>query len=415
MRTSAICLLAGLGCASALAAVPTVSNVRVAQNGSTRLVTVTYDLADADAVVTVDFTTNGVSIGAANFTNATGAVNCRVAAGNGRTFEWDPLASWPDRQLTNAVFGARLRAWALNAPPPYMTADVADGAVRYYASAEAVPGSVSNETYKTQKLLLRLIPANRREFTMGAPASLSSVSDSSHRETLHQVTLTNDFYLCIYETTQRQWELVKGNRPSVANNDACYEMRPVENVSYRDIRGASLGLQWPANDEVDATSFLGVLRERTGVRFDLPTDAQWEFACKAGTMTALYTGTDSCVTSTETPIARCNGNGGMNWDSGVDTSGATDVVGSYLPNAFGLYDMIGNVYEWCLDRCPSDGSISADDVVDPLGVTTSTDYRVKHGGCAESYYRYDRASYRSVGKSSSQARTTGFRVALRLH
>ena len=414
MKETIAILLAGFGCMAASAAVPTVSNVRVAQDRSTRLVTVTYDLG-ADAVVTADFTTNGVSIGAANFTNAVGAVNCRVAAGNGRAFTWQPIATWPDRQITNAVFGARVRAWALNAPPPYMAADVASGEVRYYATDEAVPGGVASETYKTRKLLLRLIHANGREFTMGAPTSVSASAGYPQRETLHQVAFTNDFYMGVYETTQRQWELVKGNRPSVADNNDFYQMRPVEHVSYRDIRGATLGLQWPANDEVDADSFLGVLRARTGIRFDLPTDAQWEFACKAGTMTALYTGTDSFDAATVTPIARCYGNGGTDWSAGVGTNGATAVVGCYLPNAFGLYDMIGNVYEWCIDRCPSDGAMGADNVIDPLGVATATDYRVRHGGCAEARYRCDRASYRSVSKTTEVAKTIGFRVALRLH
>ena len=296
-----------------------------------------------------------------------------------------------------------------------MAVDVTTGEVRYYASEEAVPGGISNEAYKTQKLLFRLIPANCREFTMGAPLSVSNLAGYPQREVLHQVTFTNDFYLCIYETTQRQWELVKGNRPSVANNTEFYQMRPVENVSYRDIRGATKGLQWPANDEVDEDSFLGILRERTGVRFDLPTDAQWEYACKAGTMTAIYTGTDTLSVQTMTPISRCNGNGGGDWTDGVGTNGATAIVGSYLPNAFGLYDMLGNVYEWCLDRCPSNGAISSDNVIDPLGVATSTDYRVKHGGCAEAKYRYVRSSYRSVSTSDNRAKTSGFRVALRLH
>ncbi|MBR4171479.1 MAG: formylglycine-generating enzyme family protein [Kiritimatiellae bacterium] len=414
MKEKIAILLVGFGCVATFAAVPTVSNVHVEQDKMTREVTVTYDL-DADAVVTADFMTNGVSIGTENYTNAVGTMNCRVAAGTGRTITWRPDRIWPDHQITEKIFGVRVRAWALNAPPPYMVADVENGEVRYYVSAEVVPGGISNEVYKTRKLLFRLISANRREFTMGAPASIAG--DYASHETLHQVTLTNDFYLGVYETTQRQWELVKGNRPSVANNDTYYQMRPVENVSYQDIRGSTLGLQWPANDAVDADSFLGVLRERTGVRFDLPTDAQWEYACKAGTMTALYIGTNTVNAATLNPIARNANNGGGNWSSGVGTNGATAVVGTYLPNSFGLYDMIGNVYEWCIDRCPSNAAMGSEDAIDPLGIATATDYRVKHGGSAEGSppSKYLRATYRGMNTSNTRHRSMGFRVALRLY
>lgn len=397
---------------AAEAAVPTVSDVTITQNKTTRLVTVTYAL-DADAVVTADFTTNGVSIGAANFANATGGINCRMAAGAG-TITWQPDKAWPDHRINENVFGVKVKAWALNAPPPYMVADVSTGDVRYYASADEVPGGVTNDVYKTQKLLCRLVAASGREFTMGAPASIAGSYAS--REVLHQVAFTNDFYLGVYETTQRQWELVKGGRPSECNNNTCYAMRPVEKVSYRDIRGSTKGLQWPTNDEVDDGSFLAVLRGRTGVRFDLPTDAQWEFACKAGTMTALYTDTDTVNATNLNPIARYRENGGSVWTTGCDTNYGTAAVGTYNPNKWGFYDMIGNVYEWCLDCCDSSATISADNVIDPRGDASGA-YRLKHGGSAEGdpMASFLRATYRGCNTPDIQHRSLGFRVSVRLY
>ena len=106
MRKAIVILLAAFGALATFAVIPEISNVYVEQDRRTRLVTVTYDLADANAVVTVDFTTNGVSIGAVNFTNVEESVNCAVAQGNGRRITWRPDKSWPDRQITESVFGA---------------------------------------------------------------------------------------------------------------------------------------------------------------------------------------------------------------------------------------------------------------------------------------------------------------------
>lgn len=403
--------LFSLVCAGALAAaVPQVSDVTIAQDKASRLVTVTYQL-DAAAVVTVDFTTNGVSIGAANFQNATGDVNAQVAAGTG-TITWRPDKSWPDHVIREAVVGATVRAWPLNAPPTFLVADVSTGAVNYYVDEDALPGGVQDARYKTTHLLLRRVEAAGRTYSMGIPAQYAG--DYAARSPFHRVSLTNDFYLGVYETTQRQWELVKGNRPSECNNSSCYQMRPVEKVSFNDIRGTSAGQQWPVNDDVDAGSFLGILRGRTDVRFDLPTSAQWEYACKAGTVTVLYTDTNVVDAATLNPISRNTHNGGGTWPaSGLNTG--TAAVGTYLPNAWGFYDMIGNVYEWCLDRIDSSAVPEVLTEIDPLGSATAT-YRAKRGGSAEGNppQNFLNAGYHGANTPDTTHRSIGFRVALRL-
>ena len=87
-------------------------------------------------------------------------------------------------------------------------------------------------------------------------------------ETPHEVTLTHGFWMGVFEVTQRQWELAMGNRPSYFNNNDYYMMRPVEMVSYDEVRGSEAGAKWPDANTVDADSFLGVLRAKTGVDFD---------------------------------------------------------------------------------------------------------------------------------------------------
>ncbi len=158
-----------------------------------------------------------------------------------------------------------------DAPWTYLVVDMSEGqdAYRWPVSYLGnVPDGGWPDEYKTTKLLLRAIPPGT--FVMGSPkwVELGRFSD----EEQHRVTLTKPFYMGVFEVTQRQWELAMGNRPSYFTSD--YAARPVEGVSYDDILG-------------DGWSFLDVLRMKTGLEFDLPTEAQWEYACRAGTTTPL--------------------------------------------------------------------------------------------------------------------------------
>ena len=198
------------------------------------------------------------------------------------------------------------------------------------------PTILHNDKCKTTELWLRRI--NAGPFIMGSP-----IQEIGHKrgENQHIVLLTKPFYIGVFEITQKQYELLTEEDPSTYKGWT----RPVESVSYYMIRGKDKGSQWPANDEVDDDSFLGMLRARSGQRFDLPTEAQWEMACKAGTITAWNDGTD-ITDEMDCENLKSLGRFSYNRGDGLSKYEEHAEVGSYMPNAWGLYDMHGNVLEW---------------------------------------------------------------------
>lgn len=181
-----------------------------------------------------------------------------------------------------------------------------------------IPDGSWSDEYKTTKLVLKRIPAG--SFIMG-----KNQTDESHR-----VTLTKPFFIGIFDVTQKQWELVMGDKPTQIKGDTL----AVGSVTYNMIRGSTLGAQWPANNKVDSDSFLGKLRARTGCIFDLPTEAQWEYTCRAGTTT------DYCYGDVA--------NGEYMWYY-YNSGSRPHTVGTKMPNPWGVYDMHGSMWEWCLD------------------------------------------------------------------
>ena len=200
----------------------------------------------------------------------------------------------------------------------------------------AAPKDGWTDEYKTTKLVLRRIE----------PGSFKMLGK-------YDVTLTKPFYIGVFEVTQKQYELVTGINPSESRGD----MRPANKVSYDMVRGKDEGAKWPASSAVDSYSFMGKLRTRVGIDgFDLPTEAQWEYACRAGTTSKYNNGGDS-----EDDLKVLGRYKGNQFDGKGGHSHST-TVGSYRPNAWGLYDMHGNVWEWCLgwwnERLSSGGASS---------------------------------------------------------
>lgn len=276
----------------------------------------------------------------------------------------------------------------------YCVIDLSDGpsSSSYPVSFVAVPpqGGFNTEEYKTSKMVLKMIDPG--EFT-GEYISGSNGS-TTNKETF---TLTKPFYIGLFEVTQKQWKLVMGSDPSYVKGD----MRPVEQVSYDAIRGASAGAQWPSVNTVDADAFFGKLRSKTGIDFDLPTEMQWEYACRAGART-FYSYGDSA-------------DGTYMWYSD-NAGGQTHEVGTTQPNAWGVYDMHGNVAEWCLDWYGNlAGYYSAyngySSFIDYVGAYSGT-YREVRGGCYGSSADVCGASTRTVNAKPSVAyKVVGFRVA----
>lgn len=312
---------------------------------------------------------------------------------------WTPDASFSSTKVNN--FKVKVEATAISSASNYLVIDLSGGteAASYPVSyLSDVPSGGWSDDYKTTKMVMRLIPAGT--YIMGSPEGELGRKDG---ETQHKVTLTKPFYAGVFEVTQKQYELVTGSTPSEHQGDA----RPVERVSYNMLRGTDKGAGWPANNEVDGTSFFGILRAKTGLSFDLPTEAQWEFACRAGTTTALNSGKNLTSANED---ANMNEVGRYGYDKSDGKGGYSQhtTVGSYLPNAWGLYDMHGNVWEWCLDWSGEYGG----NAVDPKGADGVS--RRQRGGA----WNYNssitcRSAYRSGDRPfANTSNQGGFRVFL---
>jgi formylglycine-generating enzyme required for sulfatase activity len=421
---------------SAAFALPQVEGVALAQRQGSRTVEITYSLAGTEpAIITLGIETNGIALPDEAVTEVEGDVCALIQPGADKRIVWRAGTDWPEHVTETAR--ARVTAWATNAPPPYLVVDLSGGPsgtnypVRYYPSAGALPhGGLSNDVYKTVLMAFRYVRAG--PFWMGAspfePAYLAG-----HNGYLHRVTLTNDFFIGVYEVTQAQWCQVAGTKPSGWNYAYEAATRPAELVSYLKIRECDVAantdtaIDWPlTGNTVGEGSFADRLRRRTGLSgFDLPTDAQWEYAARAGTLRSINVLGGINVTNVEGDAnmdlaGRYKYNGGWGADSATEfinqhavygpvtpATYATAKVGSYLPNAWGLYDMQGNVSEWARDRFVA--NLGSDPVVEPVGPTSGD--RVVRGMSFWHSASASRISARLGWGGANAGSHVGFRMA----
>lgn len=239
------------------------------------------------------------------------------------------------------------------------------------------PGERKNITINGIDFVFRWCPPGT--FLMGEIlanefTSFSNLKDAS-KETFdqHQVKLTKGFWILQTAVTQKQWQAVMGNNPSFFKTQG--EDRPVENVSWNDcLEFCKTCLQF-------------------GLNVTLPTEAQWEYACRAGTNEPFSGKWDK-----------------MTWCDGKKNNGKkrykTLPVGKLAPNEWRLYDMHGNIWEWCLDWY---GAYPCESVTDPTGPSNGVK-RVNRGGCFSVIYEFCRSAYRRSRDPNTRNCLLGFRI-----
>lgn len=224
-----------------------------------------------------------------------------------------------------------------------------------------------------------LIPAG--QFMMGSPPHEPG---REMDETLHQVTLTRPFYLQTTEVTQEQWKKVMRYNPSQFKN--CGNNCPVEMVSWNQVQ-----------------EFISQLNQMEGTHtYRLPTEAEWEYACRAGTKTTFYTGI--CISTDQ---ANFNGKRVMPGCLPGDNRNMTVPVRSFAPNPWGLYDMHGNVWEWCQNWYRK--KYPKETASDPLGPSSGV-MKVLRGGSWYSRQHLIRSAHRRWDTPDYRSHAIGFRL-----
>ena len=334
----------GVLCAYAYAQnAPVVSNVQTEVNLQTDQVRIGYNLHDADGdtmTVTVRVSDDGgATFRVPAFTFSGPGYGNNVPSGNGKEIIWDAGADVPGRSLDEGEI------WKVEV------------IARDASILDILPGGVSME-------FVRIGPGT---FMMGSPDSDDMAEDREKPQ--HEVTISQEFYLGVYEITQAQWESVMGTRPWEGQDYVRDDPhKPAVYISWDDVQ-----------------TFIQTLNAAAGVDlYRLPTEAEWEYACRAGTTTRWSFGDDENLLG-EYAWYRANAR-----DVGEEYA---HQVGTRLPNPWGLYDMHGNVWEWVQDRY---GDYPDYSETDPTGPETGSDRVVRSGDFNESAF-YARSAMRFYG------------------
>ena len=271
---------------------------------------------------------------------------------------WDAAADLPDGFKCTNVLVTCQDTRCVPTDKLYCVIDLSAGseATSYPVTyLDSVPSGDWTDEYKTTKLVFRRIDAG--DFMMGSPDN--EVNRKSN-ENYHKVIITKSYYIGVFELTENQYKLIMGGSGGTSMKPV---LVPYATCRGADYNGSSTQYCWPTYTAVEGTSLVGKLRTRTGIStIDLPTEAQWEMAARGYSIKALNTGYDSTA-ETMTLTGRYNGN--KNDGRGDASSSTVTYVGMYVPNAVGLYDMLGNAREWCLDAWKE--SLGTATVTDPKG------------------------------------------------
>jgi formylglycine-generating enzyme required for sulfatase activity len=306
---------------------PVVSNVKVSHRPGTHKVDIRYDVADADGDalwITVKVSDNGGASYVVPAAGFSGDFHLVIQPGSGKHIVWDAGVDWGGRYSANMRFRV-----------------------------------TASDTHET---MVWIAPGT---FTMGSP---SNEKDRSGERPQTKVTISRGFLMSKYEVTQAQYKSVVGTNPSFFKGDN----NPVEWVSWHKAVAYCAKL----TESEKATG-----RLPAGYEYRLPTEAEWEYACRAGTTTRFSYGDDPDYSQL----------GEYAWYEN-NSSNTTHPVGEKKPNGWGLYDMHGNVFEWCQDWF---GNYPGGSVTDPQGAATGSD-RVLRGGYWDSDAGICRSAYRDA-------------------
>ena len=412
MKTNLILLAAvAISATIPVLAAPEIANMNLARDPNTHLVTISYDLSE-DAIVTAQVFTNGVALPQAAYGNMGGKVHRTVKQGTGHQIWWNPPTREVDALVAGGGAEVKLSAWAKDDPPDYLAIDLlATNCWRFYVTAEDVPLGVTNRLYKSSKMLMRKIYAKDITWPAGISSDFMDGDKEYGTNVLHRphyVTLTYNYYIGIYEVTHSQYCNAScyssAGKTYTNNTDIGYitiggvnhDVIPKDQkqavywptpwLAPSDMRGYNpTSAYWPKHGHnVPATSGVGYFRKRTGLNLDLATEAEWEYACRAGESKNLYTGKRLTAVN-DAELAWSSDN--WNHDPACPSNQLHE-VGLLKPNAWGLYDMLGNGFEVCLDAMQNDSSgtdnvdfYHGNSVTNPVGPAGSASYRrARRGG-----------------------------------